>query len=459
MSEFDNGEPRKLSFPLSRSVSPIVEGGDLSSPFSITPDWQTTDNDEMVTITLNLTLNEFVALASALDAGRDLAYGDESIEIWKIWTRSVNTLSLCQQIADCINDPNSPTRQALIDALADTENPVLPPSLADNPPMERILGSSVNTASILPSCVNDNVFGLCLQISEMTNSLITQMMDLLELATNTVELAAIAADNVPILSESIDFALWVQNTAAAAYLAAWDDQLKNLIACELFCIATEDCELSLDDIRDYFVGKSTITTPSTVADILSDLELIFSGDILVYGLAALAWSAISQGEKWFGINNSAQVIRIVASFYNDPNSDWTTLCDPCSQPVYAIIQGYSTGGNNGCGVGSNLTNIGASPVNPLWTRYTFKTTANSVAIRGYNFGISLQEIEGRTFIFKRWGFYANAGGGAAGKSCNGGAWVDNNTGFDTNTTQTLTGIQLVTNTTSPTYYIDVEFPT
>jgi hypothetical protein len=202
MPEFDNGIQRRLSFPLSKSVSPITEGGDLGSPFSITPDWQTTDNNEIVTITLDLTLNEFVALASTIDAGRDIAYGDESIEIWKIWTRAVNTMAICEQIAQCILN-----NQSVQDALKITiNNPnlgILPPNVAQ-PTLElEMRQPAVSAGNILPSCNPDNIFGLTRQLTQFSINLVTDTFQIIEVATNSAEAAAIMSDSVPILSESL----------------------------------------------------------------------------------------------------------------------------------------------------------------------------------------------------------------------------------------------------------------
>ena len=55
--------------------------------------WSTSDTDEQVDITLRLSLNEYVALATCVDVGRDIAYGDNSNYLWWLWCRAVNSLS------------------------------------------------------------------------------------------------------------------------------------------------------------------------------------------------------------------------------------------------------------------------------------------------------------------------------------------------------------------------------
>jgi len=51
--------------------------------------WPTSDPDEIVQVTIECSLNEYVGLASSIDVGRDIAYNDDSINIWWLWTRRI----------------------------------------------------------------------------------------------------------------------------------------------------------------------------------------------------------------------------------------------------------------------------------------------------------------------------------------------------------------------------------
>lgn len=84
------GSMRELPYPLELTLdiesavdSDQLAHSDLSS-------WSESDPDIKISIILNLSLNEYIALASCVDVGRDIAYGDNSIELWYIWCRSYN---------------------------------------------------------------------------------------------------------------------------------------------------------------------------------------------------------------------------------------------------------------------------------------------------------------------------------------------------------------------------------
>ena len=89
------GDIRKLPYPL---YNPVASGGVVGSDDNESPNdtvtWVTSDPNERVVVELELSLNEYVALASSLDVGRDIAYGTESQFIWWLWTRAfIRTIS------------------------------------------------------------------------------------------------------------------------------------------------------------------------------------------------------------------------------------------------------------------------------------------------------------------------------------------------------------------------------
>jgi hypothetical protein len=76
-----------LPYPLKQPVTDITTVG-VETPQAPTVTWVTSDPNKRVTVELELSLNEYVALATSLDVGRDIAYSDESEYIWWLWTRA-----------------------------------------------------------------------------------------------------------------------------------------------------------------------------------------------------------------------------------------------------------------------------------------------------------------------------------------------------------------------------------
>lgn len=84
------GSTRRLPYPLDTTLDmESVVGSDQFVEVDLSS-WSESDPDIKINIILNLSLNEYVALASCIDVGRDIAYGDNSIELWYIWVRSYN---------------------------------------------------------------------------------------------------------------------------------------------------------------------------------------------------------------------------------------------------------------------------------------------------------------------------------------------------------------------------------
>jgi hypothetical protein len=364
----NDSEPRKLSFPLNRSVSPIVSGGDFTSPASTTPEWQTLDNDEIVTITLTVSLNEFVALASAIDAGRDLAYSEKSIELWQIWVKAVNTLSLCQQIADCINDPLSPARIALIEAVG-TSGGGYPVGDEVGSGANVPVSGSVNDANIMGTsvyCNEDNMYAVTTALADIAMDAVNQLYQALNLVSAPIELASELSDNAPAVASAapataMDWALWVKDTAYDAFLVFDTGQERIDIACALLCIAQENgCSLSFDDIANYFYGRSPV---GVVGKTLEEL-LVFAIDFTVpeaVGTMSLAlfFSLLSLGSKIGGVKNVGGLMMRLYAFIDETNNNWTVDCDPCGITTINRLNGNGNGGMYGTiwGVQAPYTNL------------------------------------------------------------------------------------------------------
>jgi len=321
---------RPLRYPLKNVLTNESVGGDMESPSSTTLQWATDDPDERVTITLDLSLNEYVALASALDAGRDIAYGLESLEIWKIWVRSVNALSFCQQIADCINDPNSPANEAIKNLINDggRSNPDSPIFTGN----DSGLGGEQDRTLAKDVCDLDLIFGFCDQLVTLLNDTIVDMFELVEVASNSVERIAIWTDNVPFLSETIDLAEQLAEETLENYNAYYTDAIHNKFACDLFCMMkdAENCVLMFSEMANYFYGRAGFTPTNIGINVALETlsEGLIGGGSTVYALHGMLCATLQYGSNFLGLDVGG-LQRIVQSYLNDPNEDWLTLCDDC----------------------------------------------------------------------------------------------------------------------------------
>ena len=178
-----DGSIRPLPWRLKFTEDMDSSTADESISFNTLTDWSTTDSDERVDIVLNLSLNEYVAIANTIDVGRDIAYGDNSIAIWWLWVRSLQDMSICDAIIACINDPDSGVAQKILETLTlttgsdETENGQ---SQAD---LE--LGGDEN-----PTCSSDIHWGGLESVIERANQNNIDSLERLEVATNDFEFVA-----------------------------------------------------------------------------------------------------------------------------------------------------------------------------------------------------------------------------------------------------------------------------
>lgn len=251
----------------------------------------------------------------------------------------MSEVNICQLIADCLLDLESPARQALLEVLADNQNPVLPNRLLPFNPSGTLDPSSASTQNLLDGCDLDNIYGLCEQVVDFAHSCIINALEAIALAFNAVEAMAVASSLVPFLAQATEALVFIQETGKEAYEGAFNVELRQSYICDLFCIAQDACALSLSDIVLYHLSRSSAIVPSTFEALLTNLTAILSGTQFVHDITFIFWGLIAQGEQWIGVNSTDFLLRQIASFYNDPNSDWSTLCDDCASvtPFLYII--------------------------------------------------------------------------------------------------------------------------
>lgn len=80
-------ETRNLNWRL--RFSSEIQGVSYGTPSSGNiQDWPTADPNEIVTVEMSLSFNDYKKIASSVDVGRDIAYPDESVLVWATWAAS-----------------------------------------------------------------------------------------------------------------------------------------------------------------------------------------------------------------------------------------------------------------------------------------------------------------------------------------------------------------------------------
>jgi len=233
----------------------------------------------------------------------------------------------CDDILDCIE--SSLTIQEAIAKYSGSSN--INSGTAEN--VTNLSGELVDNPA---GCDNDIIFGMCVQLVEFADRLIKDLFENLAAANLASVNVGYLISLVPVveslpLDEAFQLADKLVNDMEVAYLSASTQLLKDEIACDLFCLAQDNnCVLTLEMVRDYFQDKANIVF--TYTDVLSFLiDFIngtFVGNAVYYGMNILFFQIFAFGGKFLDYLFT-DYLRVINSMYNDPNSDWTTICDDC----------------------------------------------------------------------------------------------------------------------------------
>lgn len=320
------GSMRKLQYPLNRTEDmESVVGAEAINNIDLSQ-WSTVDSDEQVSIVMNLSLNEYVALASSIDVGRDIAYGDNSIYIWWLWVRSLEAMAICDAIVECIE-----TTPEIQDLIAQYGIGATPETIA--------IESPANLSKLLidnrAGCDNDIIFGMAGGLVDMLDSVARRILSLFQSAVSPAGRIGDMIEAIPVIGELpvddiFQFTEAMMNDIAGGYDGAYDSILRNDIACDLFCIASTDCLLSLEDARDVYqvLFAQTIDTSNLLNFLLSMIGNIYSGQATVYGLHLLILELMIFGARVEFVDVD-RLTNTVLAMFNDPDSDWSILCTDC----------------------------------------------------------------------------------------------------------------------------------
>lgn len=362
-----NADTRKLSFPLQNPETVVGDTPDDGTPL-IPFSWQTTDSQEKVIVTLELSLDEYVALASAIDVGRDIAYGSDTNLLWWIWTRSINPMSFCARVIECIqSDPD--VASALMQFLSENGygtgagTPEAPSILIDNPPLA--------DGTQIPSCDNDNLFGGITQLVDLMHDMLVDAFEGFEAATGRTERIAAVLSAIPIvdvlpIDDLIEFADQLLENLSQDFDAQYTAEIRDEYRCDLFCATKDTCELDFQTWANYFASRAGATFDNVSITDALDWFLFgtFTGDLVVHAAHAIMCQILAYASDFFDINMS-WITKAVTAFMNDPDPDWNVLCE-CGN---AWCQVFDFDLSNGGWVsGTRAAGWTATYSDPYWTK-------------------------------------------------------------------------------------------
>lgn len=340
--------PRPLPFPLDYSatdsaLTPIGEELPALPEFPIDP-------DEKIVLAFEMSLNEFVKIASTIDVGSDIAYPEDSVGIWYLWSRSVMPDNICALIAACIANPSSETYAALNQYIASASSLNLisqgltalgKGKQCDCPGMSEENATQGLGTETNPTCDLNILWGQCQAVIEFLDQTGRDAIEIVGAWQNNNERIAGALRAIPAIEtlpidDLFNLTAWLADEGLQYYEAGSTVENKLNWACALFCLCKDDCQITIRRVADAL--NSTANEEFVPVDLFDFAQIALK--ILTNGIGpTFAWwafqsliiGASAQAADFFGAQISWRLIDLVVANGVEGASDGWQLCG-CAPP-------------------------------------------------------------------------------------------------------------------------------
>lgn len=354
MAEYENGKwERSLPFPLKDSEYPEYSENNTGDMPNMSPDFfPDDDQDEIIDLHFRMSLAQFTAIASAIDIGRDIGYGERSYELWRTWCKALIgeiTVS-CEDIADCI-DTDETVQNSITNQI--NTNISMQTTLArQNSYQETQIGFDADTSVVetgtldreiksLANCDKDALWaGIRDGILQRLDDNARQLLEVLVSKVNLGERATSVIGAIPsvgaIAEAVLDQLVEIMPDLLDSYNAYSSIVNLDNAACDIFGLVCEQCRYPTNqELYDYFasLGDAGLTdiaslTTTVAYGILAGLTT-GTGIIVWHSLMAVQMYTLLLNEKFASLAGIASVAQMASFGEELANDNWETLCDAC----------------------------------------------------------------------------------------------------------------------------------
>lgn len=357
MAEYDNEKwKRSLPFPLGDSEYPEhVEPASGVAP-NVTPDFFPYDEpDTLIDLHFKMSMSQFTAIASAIDIGRDIGFGERSYELWRTWCKAlIGEITVnCEDIAECIESELT-TNIDLQNSVAITVNESgfgNPNSV--NPTLTKLADRNdagyqdEEIGELSLECdLNQLWGGIRYGIVERLDEAARDLLEDLALIPDIAERLIVFADIVPVIGDLAE-GLAFQVSEVVPDLQNLFNSHSSLevldeIACDLFSMVCADCRYpTMGEVLDYYFSRSlggVIAGSATLETLAQALVDVITGSASVAYFTIVSWELwiLNAQATFAGLNGGKAISRMVELGEDFGNDNWQTLCDGCNEN-YAIL--------------------------------------------------------------------------------------------------------------------------
>lgn len=346
---------RKLPYPLNKTLEPIGDTPNEAVDYTTVLGFP--DETTRVNITLNLSLDEYVALATAIDVGRDIAFAEDSELIWFTWVRafSEGTVMACEDVADCVESELAAGNETLINQIFETTilngfgnpNRVNPTGTT---PLDRNPAGALGTDIIpLENCNLDALWaGIRHGIVERLDELLADTLQDMAAIPTIIGRNAAWLDIIPVLGDIAEAIVTTLSSVTPSLLSLYEayssEATKDELACELFQIVCAECRYpTFEEVYNHFKNYGKPETPAIggwVLEVMTDLVTNPVGVVAkVMYFTLMCWVlGIFYIQATFNGKNGTQAIKDFALLGEDfANGNWKELCETCGE-LYAVVK-------------------------------------------------------------------------------------------------------------------------
>lgn len=274
---------------------------------------------------------------------------------------------LCDEVAECIEGS-----EAVQNALAQWFSDAVDNNTIVQQALQRSFDPGKGGSQIPDEYAQQNQYGAALGcdmddgwghirsgLIDRSFQRVQDVLERIEFVTDNQEMLAEFLNAIPGVGAFFDvipvtdWVLWFDNVRATlkeAFEAGDTTDLRDQIACDLFCIWQLNCSLSVDQIRQYYWQKTVDILPSwngafdsfvALGNALSELTSVSVPEQAVYALVGSQYGFLTYLNDWFGVHINATANDLALG---EPSDDWEAICDDCPENWTFVID-FVTGEN------------------------------------------------------------------------------------------------------------------
>lgn len=405
MAEYDNGKwQRDLPFPLVDAKYAEYTENNGGVVTKTTPDFFNPDEpDEPVDIHIRMSMSQFTAIASAIDIGRDIGFGERSYELWRTWCKAlIGVITMnCEDIADCIE-----TSIEVQEAIATNENIMLKNLMnaanngINNPAVDSAT-DTINTLQTqgaiganknqeikeLDNCNLDMLWaGIRDGIVQRLDDNARSVLEFLVAKADVGERATALVGAIPIFGSMAQAVLDQMVELAPDMLNLFESYSSighmDEIACEIFGLVCSECRYpTYDEVFQYYASAG-ITGFTDIDDLViaAATDLLFGSTELAalafyHTMIAYELLVLYMGSKFYGQSGTSALVTMASLGEDFANDNWILLCESCNEQYRIFVWDYTQQQYNSAKTTGFSTNAGTWIAGKGWR--VDKTAANA----------------------------------------------------------------------------------